>query len=411
MTLFRREALEHRRYADQAGVPLPPAPPPAVLTWGILACVAAAVGYLALGSYARKEHVSGYLAPKLGVARVAARQPGLIVEVAVHDGELVAAGAPLVTIRMGGLDGSGGDVDDAVLRALRAQRDQVGEQLAIEQARLGQEYSRLADHLGALADELATLHEAARLQSARTSLVAQQVEAVRGLMAAGSFSRIEFEHRQDTMLEQRQSAAALAREVAGKQSEMDSDTHARAALPTTLAARQAALRVQAAEIETRIAETEGRQATLLRAPIAGRVSALQAQVGQQADPVTPLLSVVPEGDALRAELLVPARAVGEIRVGQTVRIAFEAFPSARFGLSGGRVATVSRTLLRPSEVAGPVIASGPCYRVTVLLDTQEIRAGDVALRLAPDMALSADIVVERRSLLQWLLSPLRDRTA
>ena len=407
-TLFRSQALAHRRYADQAGVPLPSAPPPALLAWALVACVVAGLSFLAMGSYARKERVSGYLVPTLGVARIVPRQPGLIVAVQVHDGDLVAAGAPLVTVRMGALDGGGADVDASVLTALRAQRDRIVEQVDIEQARLGQQRASLADHIRGLADELVALRSQAALQTQRTSLTEQQVDAVRGLVAAGSFSRIEFQHREDAVLEQLQAAAGLSRDIATKQSEIGADDHALVALPDATASRVAALRAQAAEIETRIAETEGQQATLLRAPIAGRVSALQAQAGQPADPSIPLMSIVPEGDALRAELLIPARAIGEIRPGQTVRIAYDAFPAIRFGLSRGHVDTVSHTLLRPSEIAGPLVASEPCYRVTVLLDEQDIRRGDATLRLAPDMMLSADIVIDRRSLLGWVLAPLRD---
>ena len=170
----------------------------------------------------------------------------------------------------------------------------------------------------------------------------------------------------------------------------------------------AALRAQVAEIETRIAEAQGQRATLLRAPIAGRVSALQVRAGQAADPAIPLLAIVPEGDTLRAELLVPARAIGEIRPGQTVHVAYDAFPAARFGLHAGQIEIVSNTLLRPTEVAGPILAAGPCYRVTVALDRQTVSVGAAVLHLAADMTLSAEIVIDRRSLLDWLLAPLRD---
>jgi membrane fusion protein len=46
--------------------------------------------------------------------------------------------------------------------------------------------------------------------------------------------------------------------------------------------------------------------------------------------------------------------------------------------------------------------------VTVTLDRQAVGAGTTALPLAADMTLSAEIVIDRRSLLDWLLAPLRD---
>ena len=406
--LFRPQAMMHCGDDAQAGVPLPAAPPAAILTWSLVACVAFGLGFAALASYARKERVVGYLAPSLGVARVAATRSGRITEVHVHDGERVGAGAPLVTVQTGSLDDRGADVDTAVLAALQRQRDRVVEQVDLEQAHLVQAQARTADRLANLAVELGALQAELRLQSRRAQSTERQVEATRGLVATGNMSRVEFQRREDTALAQQQAGIGLAREVAGKQGEIEAERHALAAMPGETAARVAAMRAQVAEIETRIAATQGQRATLLRAPIAGRVSALQARAGQAVDPAIPLLAIVPEGDDLRAELLVPARAIGEIRAGQRVRVGFDAFPAARFGLHAGRIAIVSTALLRPAEIVGPILAGGPSYRVTATLDRQAVGVGATMLPLSPDMTLSAEIVIDRRSLLDWLLSPLRD---
>ncbi len=271
ISLFRREALEHRRAEALTGVPLPPPPPAALLAWSLMVCVAAGLAFASVGSYARKEHVAGYLAPVLGVARVTTQRAGLITEVHVRDGELVAADAPLVTIQTGTLDSGGGDVDAAVLAALQHKRDRVVEQVALEQAHLGQEQARLSDRMASLSGELAALRAELRLQARRTRIMAQQVEAARALVATGNLSRFEFRRREDTALAQQQAEIGLAREIAGKQAEIEGDQHALAELPGDAAARTAALRAQAADIETRIAETRGQRATLLRAPIAGRI--------------------------------------------------------------------------------------------------------------------------------------------
>jgi membrane fusion protein len=103
---------------------------------------------------------------------------------------------------------------------------------------------------------------------------------------------------------------------------------------------------------------------------------------------------------------VPARAIGFIEPRQPVRLAFDAFPFQRFGFYGGHVETVSRTLLRPAEVVGPIMLHEPSYRVTVVLDRQAITAFGRDFPLAADMTLKADIVFDRRSLMEWLLEPV-----
>ena len=405
--LFRAEAVAFQRDPLRAGEPLPVPPPPAALTLLLAALVCAGTVFLALGDYARKETVPGFLVPTVGVAKIFPPRAGLIVAVDVTEGQQVAAGAPLLTVQVGQADGQGSDVDGAVAQALVRQRDALVDQIGLEQAKAQADRVRLLDFAAGLNDEIASLRVQLADQQARAQVAEDQIAKVRDLVARGDFSLLEFKRRQDNLLAQQQAAAALSGQIAQKQSEALQQRHAIDELPNALAARLSVLRGAVAELEGRIAESAGRHAYQLRAPVAGRVSALQARVGLNADPAIPQLAIVPAGSELEAELLVPARAIGFITPGQEVRLAYEAFPYQRFGLHGGHVRTVSRTLLRPADIVGPVAVADPSYRVTVKLDRQDIAAFGHAFPLGTDMTLTADIVFDRRSLLDWVLDPLR----
>jgi membrane fusion protein len=244
------------------------------------------------------------------------------------------------------------------------------------------------------------------VQQARSKLAEEQVTAVRDLVGQGFISVVEFKRRQDNYLAQRQSEASLAEQIAARRGEAAQQRHILDELPGDIAAKVSTLQASVAELDGRLAETEGRRGYMIRAPIAGRVSALQARVGLAADPAIPQLAIVPSGSALRAELLVPAKAIGFVEPGDRVRLAYDAFPFQRFGFHGGHVETVSRTLLRPAEVVGPIVLNEPSYRVTVVLDRQDITAFGRDFPLGADMALRADIVFDRRSLMKWLLEPV-----
>jgi membrane fusion protein len=150
----------------------------------------------------------------------------------------------------------------------------------------------------------------------------------------------------------------------------------------------------------------GQRAQVMTAPIAGRVTSLQAAPGQIVDPNKPLLALLPDGASLFAELFVPSRAIGFVEPGQRVRLMVDAFPYQRFGTLGGSVATVSQAVLSPNDVLGKVALTEAAYRVTVRLDRQDIDAFGRAAPLQPDMTLKADIVLEGRSLVAWLFEPL-----
>jgi membrane fusion protein len=86
---------------------------------------------------------------------------------------------------------------------------------------------------------------------------------------------------------------------------------------------------------------------------------------------------------------------------------YQAFPFQKFGVGRGRVLSVSRTVLAPEEVAMPGLnLTEPVFRVRVALERMDIEAYGQSIPLQAGMTLSADIVVERRNLLEWLFDPL-----
>jgi membrane fusion protein len=177
-------------------------------------------------------------------------------------------------------------------------------------------------------------------------------------------------------------------------------------LPAVTAEKIQNVRSQLLEIEQRIAEIDGRRAYVVRAPVAGRIATLQAILGHAPDPRQVQLSILPSESQWQAELFVPTRAIGFVRPGQAVRILYDAFPYQRFGVYGGRVIQVAQTILTSGDASGPVTLKEPSYKVTVALDRQDITAYGEIRPLQADMLLRADIILDQRPILRWLLDPL-----
>ena len=100
------------------------------------------------------------------------------------------------------------------------------------------------------------------------------------------------------------------------------------------------------------------------------------------------------------------RAIGFIQPGQEVRILYEAFPYQQFGTYSGKVLKISQTILTKSDTFTPIELKEPAYRITVALDRPDIDAYGKKIPLQADMLLRADIILEKRSLISWLLDPL-----
>jgi membrane fusion protein len=217
---------------------------------------------------------------------------------------------------------------------------------------------------------------------------------------------VEFKKREIAALEQKQKLDSLKQHAAARQNELTEGRAALEQLPTITAGKIQTLRSELARTEQRIAEISGRRAYEVRAPAAGRISILQATAGQFADPQRPQMEIVPENSELQANLFVPAKAIGFVQPGQNVRILYESFPYQQFGTYSGRVSEVSQTMLTRSETSAPIELKEPAYRVTATLDRRDVDAYGKRIRLQADMLLKADIILEKRSLIRWLLDPL-----
>ena len=109
---------------------------------------------------------------------------------------------------------------------------------------------------------------------------------------------------------------------------------------------------------------------------------------------------------LVAELLLPTRSAGFVGKGDVARLRFDAFPYQRFGFVVSTVERIDKAVMLKGEATLPIALREPVYRVRTRLDTQGIRADGEAFRLRSGMLLEADIILDRRTLLDWLLDPL-----
>jgi membrane fusion protein len=217
---------------------------------------------------------------------------------------------------------------------------------------------------------------------------------------------VEFNRRRSAALEQRQWLSSLEQQLAARENQLTETRYALQQLPIVLAEKVRSIRDDLSALDVRIAELDGRRAYVLRAPIAGRVSTLQATIGQYADPRRLQMEIVPAKTILQAELFVPTRAIGFVEPGQKIRIMYEAFPYQHYGTYSGRITKVSQTIVTAADAAGPLLPKEPAYRVTASIDQPEIETKGRRILLQPDMLLRADIILEERPIIQWLIEPL-----
>tara|TARA_R110000787_G_scaffold140507_1_gene254049 strand:- start:2406 stop:3647 length:1242 start_codon:yes stop_codon:yes gene_type:complete len=404
--LFRKEAIIHatRRLAGE--VILATSISSRVLAGLMVAVVLGGATFASTASYARKETVAGWLTPRAGMIRLTARQGGVVTAIHVREGDVVDVGQPVATLTLSSAL-EAGDSFVALSESLAAQGTAARARAAANQASLRAEQRQMVERRAALQRELAETRHRIDLQAQRLALARAEVTRAETIAAQGFLPRRELEARRSAALAVEQQASELSAQALTYQREIGEVSARLAAIPIDLRAASAEAASVRAGLDQQATQTEAQATYIVVATVAGRIAALPVDTGQTVAPGA-AVAVLTAGDSpLEAELYAPSRAAGFVREGQEVRLMYQAFPHQKFGTGEGTVTSVSRTVLAPAEVAIPGLqVQEPVFRVRVRMKQDSVSAYGQTVPLQPGMLLTADVVIDRRSLLEWLLDPL-----
>jgi membrane fusion protein len=404
-SLFRPEAVEAQRQPWLGGVQLVR---PLALSWlaaGAVCTVVAVAVFLSLAEYTRKATVTGVLTPDRGLMRLMPAASGTVAERRVTEGQAVQAGEVLfvVTVDRPWL---GVDAQALVRRSLDERRRSLGEAARVQQQLASARLLSLDRRLDAMRAELAQLDAETVLQQQRLTLAQQALARLQSLQADQFISAAQVQAKSEEVLGLRGAASTLARQREALLRDRAEIEGERQALPLVTGNAVGGLERELSQANRDAVEQDAEQRLVVRAPQAGTVSTVLAEPGQSVSPASALATVVPAGATLQAQLYAPSSAVGFVQAGQTVRLRYEAFPYQKFGQQLGHVTQVSRAPLTAGELAAlalPAVGAGgePLFRITVALDA--LPAG---MQLAAGMRMQADVLLERRRLVEWLFEPL-----
>lgn len=404
--LFRQEAIDAQRekFFGEATIARP-------LPFWVLTGLAAGAALLMIavaiwGQYTRRERVEGFLALDVGAAKVLIPDAGRIVELMVKEGQEVAQGASLAKISYDRSTEASSSTSGAVAKEL-AQRRTILEKEQDQWRDLGaQQVQQLRKKVVDLQSELAQIDAEMKLQEKRLASSREQAQKFADLAKDKFYSDVAVRQKQDDVTDQEIRLQALKRQRITLDREL---SNARMEEPTiTLKARAQVDQVarQISEVQQTLATEDAKRETVIRAPITGTVTNIAINQGQSVAADALLATVLPKGSVLHVELLVPTRAIGFVNKGKEVVMRYEAFPFERFGQYRGVIADVSQAVWSAGEKVGPLTIKEPVYRVDVKLDKQTVAALGQEYPLRSGMLVNADILLEKRSLLEWIFEPV-----
>ena len=415
----------------------PPSPLARAMLWLLLALLTAMLGWAYLGQLDIVAVTQGKLVPQSFLKIVQPAEAGIVREILVAEGDVVREGQVLVRMDMRLSEADGRTVQAELMRK-RLQLRRIDAELA------GAPLKRAADDPPELVAQVQAQMQARR-QSYLDAVGAEQALRARAEHDLGSASEIEAKLRQTAPIygEQAKAWDKLAKEgFAGHLLALDRQRmHIEAEQELKAQSRNMqSLRATIAQAEKRIAQIHSnyrqqlhneraeaeaqyqkleqdwnkqqhRHALLeLKAPQAGIVKDLATHTpGAVVSPGTILLTLVPQDEPLLAEVWVSNADAGFVQADQKARVKLAAYPFQKYGAIDGVVRQVSADAQDKAASTEGATKALPelAYRAWIELDADHLQREAARLRLVPGMAVSAEVHIGSRTVLEYLLSPIQ----
>ncbi|REL25591.1 HlyD family efflux transporter periplasmic adaptor subunit [Thalassotalea euphylliae] len=404
-SLFRKEVFEANNSRLIGDVSLIQ---PAVFTnlaLIVLTFLLVSTVFLFSNEYERKERVPGVIVPDKGVIRVKSHTRGFISEMLVREQSLISFNQPALTITSQKVDSRGVDVNDTLKKNYTLQVLNMEEEIERANEKSKIKTRRLHSLKSSLESELVLLERKIIIMDSRQATNKTIVDKMALLKNNGHSSELELSRQKDILLKLNQDAITLQEKhisLKNKISEIEIDID-HSLLETQ--SRIAQLKRDINKIKSLTAELYFESSSEIVAPQTGLVTAILKKVGQEVKPNDTLFSILPKGSHLEAVIYVPTSSFGFVEVGQDIRIRYHAFSFHHFGVFKGKIKEVSTNVVYPEESDISSFIKYPSYRVVVSLEKEFVEAYGKKINLRAGMTLDADIIIGKRSLIEWVFEP------
>jgi hemolysin D len=370
-------------------------------------------------------------------------EQGLVKEIFVSEGEVVREGQVLMRMDTALLAADGRALSaeyhtkrlalrriDAQLAERPLKRDADDPPALFAQVE-AQYAAYVAAHQNALAQERSVLerasHDLAAAREVHAKLTAvlphyrEQEKAFEKLTKDGFTGRLMYSEKQRERIEKEQDLKSQEHAIAAARATIAQSEKRVAQIGADyrrgLQAERAEAAPQADRLREELAKQQHRHGLLeLRAPHGGTVKDLATHTpGTVVAPGTILMTIVPVGEKLRAEVWVSNDDIGFVHVAQSAKVKLASFQFQKYGMVQGTVAQVSAD---STEAPNPNTRSGSlagrdrpvgalAFRTLVDLEQQQLESDGHRYTLAPGMQVLAEIHLGDRTVLEYLLSPVR----
>ena len=430
----KNEALEFLPAALEIQA-TPPLPISRYILWAIILFFIFTVVWASIGEVDIVGVAQGKIIPSGKIKIIQPLETGVVRSILVKEGERVEAGQPLIELdtTLAGADHLSIKEQQLVFKLDRVRqltilntlnKDQTSidhfnglseatpEQIRLQKERARSSLNEYQAKIGALKDEQRqrqaernAVDQRIQQLDATLPLITERAKSLEEMAKKNMLPRVQWLELEQERIEQ-----VKERDV--QKNNLDSLGAAIANINQRLAAQKAEFESQIltelADAENRIAAFEQekvkakKRVTLqkLIAPVSGKVHQLAVHtIGGVVTPAQELMHIVPDEDAVEVEAWLPNKDIGFVHEGQAAEIKVETFPFTKYGVIEAEILNVSNDAT-PDEYLGLV------YAMRVKMHKTIMKVEEKMINLSPGMAVTVEVNLGKRRLIEYLLSPL-----
>lgn len=364
----------------------------------IAALAAWEIFVISTSTFARRLPAEGEIISQRSGIQIVAPQSGILVGAVPESGEVVHRDQHLFVIQSAETSTAGYDELD---ESSRRKRDEA--LAALNEIPVLRD-SSIESHKASIRTmerEAAILRSSMESQHTSVSVMAERVQT---LEASGDlFSPREVETaRLEWLGEQERLSRSQSELLRIDQRIRDAEARHQQHL-AELQERERNLRVQLVDLESNEQQRLRTAESSVLAPATGAVSAVLVAAGQAVRQGQVLAVVDDEANSADAHysvrLKVSTSSIGAIEKGSEVWVEVKSFPAREFGLFLGKVSSIAHINPQQSD-------SESSFIVEAELQPKVIRQFGKTVSLRNGMAVKADVVTDRLTLLEWILEPV-----
>ncbi|WP_171853654.1 HlyD family secretion protein [Enterobacter hormaechei] len=348
----------------------------------------------------------GVLIPAQGDVEVRARESGTLVDFAVRPGQYVKENDPLFTVSQdyGGKQGSVVQFDRQQMEAEKKRSEQRIQ--AIEDS-IASYRKNLAQQLALTDKQIAVSRDKVKKLRALLKNSTDTYEAWKSVSGKGYVSRVDLDKSHNDVLNAQLNLTLEESTILELEARKTSLTDSTQSQIDSLSEEQLYVKNRISEIDRNLS-SRGSSTMAMLAPSDGYVVAINFPPGRAITQNSEVVVVIRKNTAATMEgyLYVPATGVGRVAKGDKVKLRFDSWPVDKYGSVEATLSVFYEVNIDAHSALIPLQEGQNYYLAKVRVPSWFTDPDKKKRMLMGGMTVNADIVIDRKPLINLLIAPL-----